>query len=212
MKENKKYTNQTLGEEIANSISHGIGALLAISGMVLMIIKASSIEAIVGVTLFGACAFILYIMSCLYHAFERKSTVKRVFRRFDYASIYLLIGGTYLPIFLIVFKHPWDVVFIVLQWMVIVVGITLKTTKFYEFKGIHMALYLILGWSGIFIFKPLLDLSWQAFTLILAGGVSYTLGVLFYSLKKMKYTHFVWHLFVLGGTILHFFAIYLYLL
>lgn len=207
-----KTPKQSLGEEIANAVSHGVGALLAIIGMVLMILKSNSLEATVGVILFATCAFMLYSMSCLYHSFKKDSLVKRIFRRFDYASIYLLIGGTYLPIFLIVFNRPWDMLLIALQWVIIATGITLKSVRFYKFKAIHFVLYLILGWSGIFIFKPLLDLSPQAFWLILAGGVSYTIGTIFYGLKKVKYAHFIWHLFVLGGTILHFFAIYLYLL
>lgn len=207
----KKHTTQTLGEEIMNAISHGIGAGLSILGMVLMILKAKTTEAMVGVILFASCAFLLYIMSCLYHSFKQETVVKRVFRRFDHASIYLLIGGTYLPIYLIVFDWPWDVVLIAIQWAVIITGISLKSACFKRFKAIHMVLYLLLGWSGIFVFKPLIDLSRPAFMFILFGGVSYTLGTIFYGLKK-KYAHFIWHLFVLGGTILHFFAIYLYLL
>jgi len=208
----KKLTNQSLGEEIANAISHGLGAILSIVGMILMILKAKSTEAMVGVILFASCAFLLYLMSCLYHSFKRESKVKRVFRRFDYASIYLLIGGTYLPIFLIVFDQPWDLILITIQWVVIVTGITLKSVHFYKYKAVHMALYLILGWSGIFIFKPLLDLSLSAFMFILFGGISYTIGTIFYGLKNVKYAHFIWHLFVLGGTVLHFLAIYLFLL
>jgi len=204
--------HQTLGEELANAISHGVGALLSIAGMILMIIKAQTTEAVVGVSLFGTSAIILYTMSCLYHSFKRESVVKRVFRRFDHASIYLLIGGTYLPVFLIVFKHPIDIYFIVLQWTIIITGVTLKSARFNKFKAIHFILYLILGWSGILVFKPLYQASPEAFYWILAGGVSYTLGTIFYGFRKFKYNHFIWHLFVLGGTILHFFAIYLHLL
>lgn len=204
--------HQTLGEEIANAVSHGIGALISVAGLVLMIIKAKTTEATIGVILFGASAIILYLMSCLYHSFKRDSTTKKVFRRFDYASIYLLIGGTYLPIFLIVFDTPLDYIYIFIQWAVIITGITLKSVHFYKYTWVHFILYLILGWSGIMIFKPLLDLSVPAFMYILFGGISYTIGTIFYGLRKFKYNHFVWHLFVMGGTILHFFAIYLYLL
>jgi len=208
----KLSKHQTLGEELANAISHGIGALLSIVGLILMVIKAQTTEAIVGVSLFGSSAIILYTMSCLYHAFKRDSVVKRVFRRFDYASIYLLIGGTYLPIFFIVFEQPINYIFIILQWTIIITGITLKTVRFYKFKWVDFVLYLLLGWSGILVFQPLYQASPAAFYWILAGGISYTLGTLFYGLRKFKYNHFIWHLFVLGGTILHFFAIYLHLL
>ena len=155
-----------------------------------MIIKAQTTEAVVGVSLFGTSAIILYTMSCLYHSFKRESVVKRVFRRFDHASIYLLIGGTYLPVFLIVFKHPIDIYFIVLQWAIIITGVTLKSARFNKFKAIHFILYLILGWSGILVFKPLYQASPEAFYWILAGGVSYTLGTIFYGFRKFKYNHF----------------------
>lgn len=207
----KRKRHQSLGEELANAISHGIGALLSIIGMVLMIIKAQSVGAIVGVTIFGVSAILLYTMSCLYHAFKKDTTVKRVFRRFDHLSIYLLIGGTYLPIFLTVFNYPTNLIFIIIQWAVIATGVTLKSATFKKFSKIHFVLYLILGWSGIAVFKPLWDTSSQAFIWILMGGLSYTIGTIFYGFK-VKYSHFIWHLFVLGGTVLHFIAIYLYLI
>ncbi|NLN50226.1 MAG: hemolysin III family protein [Acholeplasmataceae bacterium] len=204
--------NQTLGEELANAISHGTGALLSIIGMILMIIKAKTAAAIVGVVIFGTTAIILYVMSTLYHSFRSESTTKKVFHRFDHSSIYLLIGGTYLPIYLIVFKYPINIVYIAIQWAVIITGITLKGAQFKKFKTIHFILYIILGWSGIVVFRPIWQTSRAAFYWILAGGISYTIGTIFYGLSKYKYNHFVWHLFVLAGTILHFFAIYLNLL
>ena len=207
----RKRRWQTLGEEIANAVSHGVGALLAIAGLVLMILKAKTAEAVVGVTLFGVTAIMLYTMSCLYHSFKKDTIVKRVFRRFDHLSIYLLIGGTYLPIFLIIFKHPIDVIFICIQWSVITLGVILKSVNFKKYKALHIVLYLILGWSGVAVFQPLWAASKEAFFWILGGGVAYTLGVVFYALK-WKYSHFVWHLFVIAGTTLHFFAIYLHLL
>lgn len=206
-----KNRKQSLGEELANAISHGIGALLSIVGMVLMIIKADSIKVTIGVLIFGISAILLYTMSSLYHAFKKDTTVKRVFRRFDHLSIYLLIGGTYMPIFLTVFDYPTNLIFIIVQWTVIAIGVTLKSAQFKKFKKIHFVLYLILGWSGIAVFKPLWEASSQAFIWILMGGLAYTIGTIFYGLK-VKYSHFIWHLFVLAGTILHFLAIYLYLI
>lgn len=206
-----KKRSQTMGEEIANAISHGIGVLLSITGLVLMIIKAKGALTIVGVTIFGISAIILYTMSCLYHSFKKDTKVKRIFRRFDHLSIYLLIGGTYVPIFLTVFKFPLNIIFIIIQWSVIILGLTLKSIKFDKFKKIHIVLYLILGWSGIAVFYPLWMASSSAFLLILMGGICYTIGTVLYVLN-LKYNHFIWHLFVLAGTIFHFFAIYLYLL
>ncbi len=203
---------QTLGEELANAISHGLGAFLSVLGLILMTLKAKDPFVVTGVVLFGASSIVLYTMSSLYHAFKRDSIVKRVFRRFDHVSIYLLIGGTYLPIYIILFNLPWNLVFIIIQWSVILFGITLKSASFHRFKRVHFVLYLVLGWSGLVVFRPLYLLSVEAFYWIIFGGVSYTLGTLFYQLRKFKYNHFVWHLFVLGGTVLHFFAIYLHLL
>lgn len=209
---NNDKNKQSIGEEIANAVSHGVGALLALTGLILMIIKAETKVAIVGVTLFGICAFVLYIMSTLYHSFKHKSTTKAVFHRFDHSSIYLLIGGTYLPVFLIVINYPLNIILIIIQWIVIITGISLKGATFNKFNKIHFILYLILGWSGIMVIKPVYNYSLGAFYFILAGGVSYTIGTLFYGFKWFKFSHFIWHLFVIMGTILHFFAVYLYLI
>lgn len=210
MSENNK--KQSFGEEIANAISHGIGAILALVGLVLMIVKAETKAAIVGVTLFGISALVLYVMSTLYHSFRSQSKTKAVFHRFDHSSIYLLIGGTYLPVYLIVINYPLNLILIIIQWTVIIIGISLKGATFNKFNKIHFILYLILGWSGIMIIRPVYNFSLGAFYFILAGGVSYTIGTLFYGFKWFKYSHLIWHLFVIMGTILHFFAVYLYLI
>ncbi len=208
---NRRNT-QSLGEEIANAISHGIGAILSIIGLILMIIKAEGAKAIVGVTIFGASGVILYTMSTLYHSFKKDSVTKRVFRRFDHSSIYLLIGGTYLPIFLLLFSYPTNMILIIIQWTIIVTGISLIGAQFKKFRVIHFIFYLILGCSGITAFNILLSSSYQAFWWILAGGISYTMGAIIYAVRFFKYYHFIWHLFVLGGTVFHFIAIYLYLI
>lgn len=202
---------QSIGEEIANAISHGIGALLSIVGLILMIIKAEGAKEVVGVTIFGASAIVLYTMSTLYHSFKKDTVTKRVFRRFDHSSIYMLIGGTYLPIYLIVLNFPLNIVLISIQWAVIITGVTLKASLFDKFKKLHFVFYLILGWSGIVVMKPLLEFGVDVFIWIIIGGVCYTIGTIFYGLNK-KYGHFIWHLFVLAGTISHFLAIYLHLL
>lgn len=204
--------NQSLGEEIANAISHGVGAILSIVALILMVIKAEDAKTIIGVTLFGISGILLYTMSTLYHSFKKDSLVKRIFRRFDHLSIYILIGGTYLPIFLTVFEYPNNMIYIIIQWSIIITGVTLVATQFKKFQIIHFIFYLILGWSGIVAFNTLMSASKPAFYLILAGGISYTFGAIIYAIRGFKYFHFVWHLFVLGGTILHFFAIYLYII
>lgn len=155
---------------------------------------------------------ILYTMSCLYHAFLNGSTVKAVFKRFDHVSIYLLIGGTFAPIFLIVLPSPLKWIMLAAQWIVIIVGIVLKSVRVHKFQKLHLAMFLALGWSGLFFMVDLYVFAPQSFWLILGGGISYTIGVIFYALRPFKYSHFIWHLFVMGGTVLQFFAVYSYLL
>lgn len=213
MKKFKKRDKlQSLGEEIANSVSHGVAALLGISGLVLLLIKSNNASEYVGSAIFGASMIILYTMSCLYHAFLNGSTVKAVFKRFDHVSIYLLIGGTFAPIFLIVLPSPLKWIMLAAQWIVIIVGIVLKSVRVHKFQKLHLAMFLALGWSGLFFMVDLYVFAPQSFWLILGGGISYTIGVIFYALRPFKYSHFIWHLFVMGGTVLQFFAVYSYLL
>ena len=161
--------------------------------------------------IFGSGMILLYTMSTLYHAFKNGSTVKRVFKRFDHLSIYVLIGSTFAPIFILVIDKPLGWFLLIGQWAIIILGIVLKAVKINKFTYVHLAMYLILGWSGVMFFGPLLTFSPMAFYLILGGGVAYTVGVLFYALHLFKYSHFVWHFFVIFGTAFHFFAVYLFL-
>jgi len=203
---------QSLGEEIANSVSHGIGALLGIAALVLMLVKSASYEEAISSVIFGLGIILLYAMSTLYHAFKNDSKVKRLFKRFDHASVYLLIGSTYSPIYILILDKPLGWILLSVQWAIIIVGIVLKSTIINRFTYVHLAMYLILGWSGIFFFGSLYRFSPEAFFLILAGGIAYTIGVLFYALHLFKYSHFIWHICVFIGTLLHFFAIYLFLI
>ncbi len=200
---------QSLGEEIANAISHGIAALCGIAGLVLMLIQSDILLETLSSLIFGLGILLLYTMSTLYHAFRNDSTVKRVFKRFDHVSIYVLIGSTYSPILILFLQKPFGWIMLAAQWAIIVVGIVLKATSINKFAYIHLAMYLLLGWSGILFFGSLYTFSRLAFYLILGGGLAYTVGVLFYALHLFKYSHFIWHLFVFLGTLLHFFAIYL---
>ncbi len=206
----RRDKTQSLGEELANAISHGVGALIGIVGLVLLLIKSNTIEDYVGSSIFGASIIILYLMSCLYHSFP-PGTTKNVFKRFDHISIYLLIGGTFAPIFLIALDSPLKWIMLASQWAIIIVGIILKAVMVYKYQKIHIILFLLLGWSGLFFMHRLLAFP-HSLWFILAGGISYSIGVLFYALRPFKYAHFVWHLFVIGGTTLQFFAIYLYLI
>ncbi len=200
---------QSLGEEIANAISHGVAGLFGIAGLVLMLIKSSTLLETLSSLIFGLGIILLYTMSTLYHAFKNDSKVKRVFKRFDHVSIYVLIGATYSPILILFVQKPLGWIMLAVQWALIILGIVLKATNIHKYTYVHLAMYLILGWSGVVFFQPLIAFSSLAFFLILGGGIAYTVGVLFYALHLFKYSHFVWHIFVFLGTLLHFFAIYL---
>lgn len=204
---------QSLGEEIANAISHGLGALFGIVALILMLLKADNGNEVFGALVFGFSIIVLYSMSTLYHAFKWGTRVKRLFKRFDHISIYVLIGGTFAPIFIIVVEKPMGWYFLIAQWTLIAIGATMKAIHINKFQIPHLMLYIILGWSGLTLVGPLYDLSIHAFYFILAGGIAYTVGVIFYALSKVfKYSHFIWHIFVFLGTLFHFIAIYVYLL
>lgn len=204
---------QTLGEEIANSISHGIGALLGLIALIFMLLKSSNGYEIFGSLVFGLSMVLLYTMSTFYHAFKNETVLKKIFKHFDHISIYILIGGTFAPIFIMVVEKPLGWYFLAGQWSLILLGIIFKAIKIDRFKVPHLFLYLLLGWSGLTLFGPLYVFSSAAFYFILAGGIAYTVGVVFYALSKVfRYSHFIWHIFVFLGTLFHFIAIYGYLM
>jgi hemolysin III len=150
-------------------------------------------------------------MSTLYHSFRNGTIVKNVFKRFDHISIYCLIGSTFAPVFILVVDKPMGWILLAVQWALIIFGIVLKAVKINKFAYLHLMSYLIIGWSGLGFFGPLYSVSQGAFFLILAGGLSYTIGVFFYAVRLFKFSHMVWHIFVFGGTVCHFLAFYLFL-
>lgn len=207
----------TLSEELISAISHGIGMFLAIAGMVLCIVKSGTNGNTVGVvssSLYGSFMIILYLMSTLYHSFKQNTKVKRVFRIFDHCSIFLLIFGTYIPYTLLTLKGAlgWSIFGVVLA--ATIVGIVLNSINLEKFKKISMICYLVMGWAIIGAVKQIYNnLDVKGFILLLTGGIIYTIGAVIYGLgKKHKYMHSLWHMFVLAGTILQFFSIYLYVL
>ncbi len=213
---------QTVGEEIANAISHGVMVIFGIVALVLLLIKQNSARGLAGGLIFGISILILYLMSTLYHSLSL-TKAKGVFKRFDHISIFLLIGGTFAPALLLLpsLQTPFlgiswletGIALLIIQWLVIAVGIVFKSIWVYKFKAFHFIIYIILGWSALIFIRELYIDNLPAFWLILAGGIVYTLGTVFYALSsKVKYFHFVWHLFVNAGTILHFIAIYQFLI
>lgn len=197
-------------EEIGNSVTHGVGAIFAIVAFVLMLLKAESRVEYVSAVIYFAGLFILFLSSCLYHAFVHGSAVKRLFHRFDYSSIYLLIGATFAPVLLCHFANFFGYVFFAIQWAVIVTGITFVAVFGpSRLSFIHIPLYVILGWSALMLLPSLFTAN-TAFALwILGGGVLYTLGLIPFFISS-RVSHFIWHFFVLAGAVVQWIGIYLY--
>jgi hemolysin III len=204
---------QSLGEEIANSVSHGVGLLAAVAAAPILIVAAvwrGGVAGIVGASVFAATVLVLYSTSTLYHALP-ESRAKRVLRVLDHGAIYLLIAGTYTPFTLGVLHGAWGWTLFGLVWGLALVGVVLKAAGGVRYPVISTSLYLAMGWLVLIAVKPLWDRvpMWGLFWL-LAGGLAYTAGVAFFAAKRVPYGHFVWHLFVLVGTVCHFIAVLRY--
>ncbi len=216
LKEKIQIPNYSLGEEITNAILHGIGALLAIAALVLCVVFSAihhNPYAVVSSCLYGSTLIILYTMSCLYHSLK-VNNAKRVFRIIDHCSIFLLIAGTYTPLTLVSLDGPIGWTLFGIIWGVSILGIILNAIDLNKYKVISMILYIMMGWAIIFTFPRLLNvIDMAGIYLLVAGGIVYTIGAIFYGVgKKIKYMHSVFHFFVLAGSILHFFAILLYVI
>ncbi|BEH71350.1 hemolysin III family HylIII inner membrane protein [Edwardsiella tarda] len=204
-----------MAEEVANSISHGIGFILGIVGLVLLLVQASDsgadATAITSYSLYGGSMILLFLASTLYHAIPHP-TAKRWLKIFDHCAIYLLIAGTYTPFLLVGLDSPLARGLMAVIWSLALAGIIFKLAFAHRFKVVSLITYLTMGWlSLIVIYQLALRLSGGGLTLLALGGVIYTLGVIFYVCKRIPYNHAIWHGFVLGGSACHFFAIYLYL-
>ncbi|NMA79136.1 MAG: hemolysin III family protein [Clostridiales bacterium] len=208
----KKYT---LGEEIFNAISHGAGALLSIAGCVILIVFSAihgDAYSVVSSAIFGASLIILYTMSTLYHSITHVKA-KKVFRILDHSTIFILIAGTYTPYTLVTLRGAlgWTIFGII--WGTAVFGIVLNAISIERFKRISMVCYILMGWAIVAAARPLYqNLNKGGLILLVAGGVLYTVGIIFYAMKKYKYMHSVWHLFVVGGSVLHYFSVLLYVI
>ena len=214
-KENKSLLGRyTLGEEIFNSVTHGIGALFSIVALVVLVAIASTqgdVWLIVSGSIYGFTLFFLYISSTLYHSIYHEKA-KKVFRIFDHAGIYLVIAGSYTPIALVALKGTLGWVIFSLVWSFAIVGIILKALNFNKTKYISTLLYLAMGWLIIIAIKPMLEVvPFGLFIYLLVGGLIYTLGAIFYVCKRIPYNHAIWHLFVLAGSVVHYLGILFYL-
>ena len=204
--------HQTLGEEIANSVSHGAALLAAVAGTPFLVIGAVRYGDrlnVAGASVFAATMVLLYFTSMLYHALPVARGVKRLFQILDHSAIYLLIAGTYTPFTLGVLRGPWGWTLLALVWSMALAGVVLKAVAGMRFPRLSTAIYLAMGWIVVIAVKPMWQLmpGWGLFWLV-AGGLAYTLGVAFYATDwRLRYGHFVWHLFVAAGTGCHFIAV-----
>lgn len=201
--------NQTsLGELIANAVSHGVGVLLSITALILMIFKVTSTVELVAIMVFGLSLIILYSASTLFHSFpEKMKRVVAVFQRLDHTSIFVLISGTYTPFMLLVVQSTKGYILLGLLWVITIIAITIKAIWIHRYHGLFVALYVLMGWSVLFVIGDVITALENGVWLLFAGGLFYTIGVIFY-VSRFKYHHFVWHLFVLAGSISHFLAVY----
>jgi hemolysin III len=202
-----------LREEFANAMTHGVGALLSIAGLVILVVYAAlqgGASRIVAASLFGASLVVLYTASTCYHSF-RCPKVKRWLRRFDHAAIYLLIAGSYTPFTLLNLRGGWGWTLFGLVWGIAAVGIAFKLFYTGRFEILSTIAYIAMGWLIIIAIKPAMaNIEPAGLAWLTAGGLAYTGGVLFYGMRRMPYNHAVWHLFVMAGSACHFFAILFY--
>lgn len=200
----------SLGEEIANSVSHGIGAIASAVGLGFLIwlsVQYGDIWHVVSTTIYGISLILLYSASTLYHAIPNPSA-KRIFQLIDHSMIFVLIAGTYTPFALVSLRGPWGWSLFAVVWTIAIAGILLETMKKERIRWLSLSLYLGLGWMAIVVIKPMLDMvPTVGLLFLLAGGLSYSLGVVFYVRKQMMYHHAIWHLFVMAGSALHFCAV-----
>ena len=216
LKEKIEVPKYSLGEEIMSAVVHGIGALLSIAALVLCVVFSAKNGNTIGVIssiIYGTTLIILYTMSTLYHSLA-VNNAKRVFRIIDHCSIYLLIAGTYTPYTLVALPNPLGIILFSIIWSIAILGIVLNAINLKKYRVISAISYLVLGWVIIFAYNPLVDsIPWGGVLLLIAGGIVYTLGAIFYGFgKKVRYFHSVFHIFVLVASILHFLSILLYVL
>lgn len=195
-----------LGVEIANAVTHGIGVLLAIFALVFLIVQSDE-RSVVGFVIYGVSLIILYLASTLYHSlvFTR---ARNLFRKFDHMAIFLLIAGTYTPFCLTALNGWLGWLMLGAVWGFAVLGIVLKSLFTGRYEWLSVSMYILTGWMVIFAIKPIYEtLSVSGFAFLVAGGLSYTIGTFFYVNTRIPYSHSIWHLWVLGGSVLHFFSV-----
>ena len=207
----KDPPKRPLLQEIGNSITHGVGSVFAIVSLVLMLVNSETAMERVAACIYFAGMFAMFTASCLYHSFKHGSLIKRLFRRFDYSGIYLMIGATFAPALLVHFGNTFGIVFFIIQWSVIAAGISLVAVFGpSRLRFIHIPLYVVLGWSALMLLPGMMDGRFEMAMWILAGGIVYSVGIIPYIIKY-KASHFIWHFFVLLGALTQWIGIFVYL-
>ncbi len=205
----------TANEERANSITHGLGLVFSILGLVLIVIasvRVGTVWHVVSASVFGSTLVLLYTTSTLYHSFQNSRT-KQLLQKFDHAAIFLLIAGTYTPFLLVTLRGPWGWSLFGVVWGLAMAGIVLKFWFAGRFRLVSTLIYIGMGWLVMIALKPLrAALPGAGLELLLAGGLCYTGGTIFYLWKRLPYHHAIWHLFVLGGSACHWVAVFCYVL
>jgi hemolysin III len=207
-----KQETYHLGDILANAITHGIGAALAIAGAAYLITVSTRGTAtqIVSCSVFAATLILVYICSTLYHSLVR-TRARHVFHILDHSSIYLLIAGTYTPFCLVSLRGPLGWTIFGVEWGLAVFGVIFKSFTVDKYEVASALVYLAQGWVAVVAVKPLIhSLGWHGLIWMGAGGVAYTLGIIFFALDRLRYFHALWHLFVLAGSVAHYFAILFY--
>ncbi|MCY1719214.1 hemolysin III family protein [Prolixibacteraceae bacterium Z1-6] len=204
------YRRLSIGEEIFNSVTHGIGTLLSVAGLVLLIVFAAikgNVWHVVSFSIFGSTLVLLYLSSTLYHSFT-KEKIKNIFVRFDHAAIFLLIAGTYTPFLLTALRGALGWTLFGIIWTVAIAGVVIRCIYLTRFRKLMVAIYLIMGWLFVVAIGPMMkNLPGISVLFLFLGGLMYSIGVIFYAWRNLKYGHGIWHLFVLAGSIMHFFSV-----
>ena len=204
----------SIAEELANSLTHAFGLMLAVAGLVLLIFEThgSGVREMVSCALYGITLVLVYATSVLYHGVTHEAS-KRWLQTLDHVAIFLLIAGTYTPFVLIALRGAWGWSLFGIVWTLAAIGTVMELTGLRRFRSVMIALYIGMGWVGIVAIRPLMAaLPLPGLILVLAGGVSYTLGVIFYVWRSLRFHHAVWHVFVIGGSVLQFLSVWWYVL
>ncbi|MCI6265736.1 MAG: hemolysin III family protein [Erysipelotrichaceae bacterium] len=209
-----KIPNYTLGEELINSISHGIGAALSIAALVLLIIRSNTLMGLLTSLVYAISLILLYTISCIYHALSPRLVGKKVLRVLDHCNVLLLEAGTYTPICLCLFSSPLSWIMFGIVWGITLIAIIFNAMDVDRYQGVSVACNLILGWAILFVIHPLINsCAIRGVVYLILGGVMYSIGAILYGIgAKKRYMHSVFHFFVLAGSLFHFFMIYFYVI